>query len=158
MRILRLAAAKALVLLGTVFIAVLGPSVASATLGEPESSVQTDMVQFKASIKSSTMRIGYRVHEIQLPSGTTMREFVGSDGNVFAVAWSGPYAPDLRQAFGAYFATFVAAPKPKYAGHTHLQIESNGLTVQIGGHMRAHAGRAYLTAAIPNGMNLGDLH
>jgi len=86
-----------------------------------------------------------------------LREFVGSDGKVFAVAWSGRVVPNLRQAFGRYFDTYVAAAKVRHTGHTHLQIRQNDLVVQSGGHMRAFAGRAYLPQAIPDGVDVGDL-
>jgi Protein of unknown function (DUF2844) len=142
-----------------VFIVALLPHVASATLGQPEVSVQTDIAQARASLKSSQDRTAYRVHEIQLPSGTVMREFVAPNGNVFAVAWQGPTRPDLRQALGRYFDAFASAPpRSKFSDRRHLQIQQGDLIVQSGGHMRALSGRAYLQSAIPSGVNLGDLH
>jgi uncharacterized protein DUF2844 len=139
-------------------IAVLLPYVASATLGQPESTVQTDVAQAHAAIKSSEDRAGYRVHEIQLPTGTVMREFVAPNGNVFAVAWRGPTRPDLHQALGQYFGAFTAAPRSKLSDRRHVQIQQGDLVVQSGGHMRALSGRAYLLSAIPSGVNIGDLH
>jgi hypothetical protein len=141
-----------------VFIAALIPHVASATLGEPEVTVQTDVAQLHAAIKSSEDRTSYRVHEIQLPSGTVMREFVAPNGNVFAVAWQGPTRPDLRQALGQYFDALASAPRSKFSDRRHLQIQQGDLVLQSGGHMRALSGRAYLQSAIPSGVNLGDLH
>lgn len=141
-----------------VFIAALIPHVASATLGEPEVTVQTDVAQLHAAIKSSEDRTSYRVHEIQLPSGTVMREFVAPNGNVFAVAWQGPTRPDLRQALGQYFDAFASAPRSKFSDRRHLQIQQGDLVLQSGGHMRALSGRAYLQSAIPSGVNIGDLH
>jgi hypothetical protein len=141
-----------------VFIAALIPHVASATLGEPEVTVQTDVAQLHAAIKSSEDRTSYRVHEIQLPSGTVMREFVAPNGNVFAVAWQGPTRPDLSQALGRYFDAFASAPRSKFSDRRHLQIQQGDLVLQSGGHMRALSGRAYLQSAIPSGVNIGDLH
>jgi Protein of unknown function (DUF2844) len=141
-----------------VLIAALLPHVASATLGQPEITVQTDAAQTHAAIKSSTDRAGYRVHEIQLPSGTVMREFVAANGNVFAVAWQGPTRPDLRQALGQYFDAFASAPRSKLSDRRHLQVRQGDLVVQSGGHMRALSGRAYLVSAIPSGVTIGDLH
>jgi len=138
--------------------AALGPRPASATLGEAEMTVQSDVTQLSASIKSSQDRAGYRMHEIQLPGGTLLREFVAPDGNVFAVAWSGPTKPNLRQVLGKHFDTYVSAPKPKFADRRHLNMQQGDLVVQGGGHMRALYGRAYLASAIPAGVNLGDLH
>jgi len=90
---------KKFVLTCAVLAAALSPCIADAGLGQPESTVQADALQLKGSIKA-TEHAGYRVQEIQLPSGTLVREFVGSDGIVFAVAWSGPTVPNLRQTLG----------------------------------------------------------
>ena len=141
-----------------VFIVGAIPRTAFATLGEPEITVQTDVARSLASIKSSQQRDGYRVHEIQLPSGTLLREFVGSDGKVFAVAWQGPTRPDLRQALGQYFDAFVSAPRAKFADRRHMQVQQGDLIVQAGGHMGALSGRAYLASAVPSGVDIGDLH
>jgi hypothetical protein len=150
---------KITALLCTVLMTVLGPRIAGATLGEPEVTVQSDVAQLRASIKSSEDRAGYRVHEIQLPSGTLLREFVAPDGNVFAVAWNGPTKPNLQQALGKYFDALASAPTRKFVDHRHLQIQQGDLIVQASGHMRAgFSGRAYLASAIPSGVNLGDLH
>jgi hypothetical protein len=148
---------KLAALSSALLLAALGPRIASATLGEPEITVQTDVAQLRASIKSSQDRASYRVHEIQLPGGTLLREFVAPNGNVFAVAWNGPTKPNLRQALGKYFDAYVSAPKPKYADHKHVNIQQGDLVVQGSGHMRALSGRAYLVSAIPSGVSLGDL-
>ena len=145
-------------LLGAMLAAALSPCVASATLGEPEITVQTDVARAHASIKSLQERTTYRVHEIALPTGTVMREFVAPSGKVFAVTWQGPRRPDLRQALGQYFDAYVSAPRSKFADRRHVQIQQGDLVVQAGGHMRALSGRAYLLSAIPSGVNIGDLH
>jgi Protein of unknown function (DUF2844) len=149
---------KIAALLSALLIALLGPGVACATLGGLEITVQSDVVKLSASIKSSEDRAGYRVHEIQLPTGTVLREFVAPGGNVFAVAWSGPSKPNLRQALGKYFDAMAAAPKTKFADRKHLRIQQGDLIVEGSGHMRALSGRAYLASAVPTGVNLGDLH
>jgi hypothetical protein len=147
---------KKCVLASGLLVAVLGPCIAAAALGEPESSVETDVARLHASIKINT-RAGYRVHEMELPSGTRVREFVGMDGQVFAVAWNGPVIPNLRQTFGRYFDSYLAGAKSKHASHSQLQITQGDLVVQSGGHMRAFAGRAYLPQSIPNGVDLGEV-
>lgn len=149
---------KCVALAAAVLVAALNPRMASATLGEPEITVQNDMDRAHASMKSSQDRTAYRVHEITLPSGTSMREFVAPSGRVFAISWQGPIRPDLRQALGQYFEPFVSAPRAKFADRRHLQIQQGDLVVQMGGHMRALFGRAYLVSAIPSGISIGDLH
>jgi len=147
---------KHLSLTGSLLAAALVPHPARAALGEPESTVTADVQQLKASVKSM-QRTNYRVHEIQLPSGTVLREYAAAGGNVFAVAWDGPSIPNLRQALGRYFDVYVAAAKVKHAGHHHLQIRQNDFVMQSSGHMRAFTGRAYLPQALPAGASVDEL-
>jgi hypothetical protein len=148
---------KNCVLASAMLIAALSPCIAAAALGAAEASVQSDAVQLRGSIKV-TEHASYRLHEIQLPSGTLVREFAGSDGKVFAIAWNGPTVPNLRQTLGQYFDNYVAAAKAKHGGHHQLRIQESNLVVQAGGHMRAFSGRAYLPQSVPAGVSIGDLH
>jgi uncharacterized protein DUF2844 len=148
---------KKCVFAGGLLVAALSPCIANAALGEPEASVQTDVTELRGSIKT-TEHTYYRVHAIQLPSGTVVREFVGADGKVFAVAWNGPTMPNLRQTLGQYFDPYVAAAKDNHGGHHQLHLEQGDLIVQSSGHMRAFSGRAYLAQALPSGVSEGELH
>jgi hypothetical protein len=138
-------------------IAALSPRIAAAALGEPESSLQTEVARLHASITVSQHE-NYQLHELQLTSGTVVREFAGSDGKVFAVAWSGPTVPNLREILGQYFDSYMTAAKAPHSGHHHLQIRQNDLVVEAGGHMRSFSGVAYLPQAVPGGVSVGDLH
>jgi hypothetical protein len=151
-----IATVKECLLAGAVLAAALSPCIADAGLGQAASSVQADGLQLKGSIKA-TERAGYQVEEIQLPSGTLVREFVGPNGTVFAVAWNGPIVPNLRQTLGQYFNNFMTAAQAKHAGHRSLQIQQSDLVLQAGGHMRAFWGRAYLPQAVPAGASVEDL-
>ncbi|MGH8336733.1 MAG: DUF2844 domain-containing protein [Gammaproteobacteria bacterium] len=147
---------KSYALAGATLIAALSPCIVGAALGQPEASVQADVARLRGSSKV-TEHADYRVHEIQLPSGTSVREFVGPDGRVFAVAWNGPTVPNLRQALGQYFDNYIAVAKAKHPGHHRLQIQQSDLVVQASGHMRSFSGRAYLPQAVPAGVSIGDL-
>jgi hypothetical protein len=136
--------------------AVLGPCIAAAALGEPEASVKSDGAQMRGSIKVAE-NANYRSHEIQMPSGTVVREFTGANGKVFAIVWSGPVMPNLRQTLGQYFDNYVAAAKANRAGHHHLDIHQTDLVVHASGHMRAFSGIAYLPQAVPSGVSVGEL-
>ncbi len=129
---------------------------AHATLGEPESTVAAEAQQLKVSVKA-TQRTGYRMHEMQLPSGTRLREFADTGGTVFAVDWTGPSKPDLRQALGKYFDVYVAAAKTRRAVRSPLRIREPGFAMDAGGHMRAFTGRAYLPGSVPAGTSVDDL-
>ena len=133
------------------------PSAASAALGGNIESVQIDRSQMKALLLVTDAAL-FKIHEIQTPSGTAVREFVSPQGVVFAVAWEGPEMPDLRQLLGQYFDQYVSAAKNARVGRTHLELQQPGLVVQSGGHMRSFAGRAYVPAMLPQGLALDDIH
>jgi hypothetical protein len=143
-------------LCSALLVAVFSPRIASATLGEPEVSVQADSAKLQSSVKMTDQSL-YRLHEMTLSTGTVVREFVGLDGKVFAVSWHGPYMPNLRQTLGKYFDSMVSAPRGR-VDRNHMQIQQGDLVVQNGGHMMAFSGRAYLASAVPAGVSVGDLH
>jgi hypothetical protein len=130
--------------------------IASATLGETEVSIAAEPQLANASIKE-TVRGNYRVHEIQQTSGTVIREYAGLDGKVFAVTWHGPFTPNLRQTLGSYFDQYAAAAPAGRQDRNHMQVRESNLVVQVGGHMRAYGGRAYLPQSLPSGVTPGDL-
>jgi hypothetical protein len=147
---------KNCVLSSAMLAAALIPCIASAALGEAEASAQADAALLRGSIKV-TEHTNYRLHEIQLPSGTLVREFAKPDGTVFAIAWNGPTQPNLRQTLGRYFDNYVNAAKARHGRLHRLEIQQSDLVVQAGGHMRAFSGRAYLPQTVPVGVSLGDL-
>lgn len=146
-----------LYLTGAVWLSMLAAQPARASLGEAESAVESDAQQLRGSV-TTTERTNYRLHEIQLPSGTVLREFATAGGNVFAVAWHGPVIPDLKQALGQYFDVFTAAARSPHDGHHQLEIRREDFVMQSSGHMRAFSGRAYLPQALPSGVSLDELH
>lgn len=141
---------------GALALAALWSVRASATLGESETSVAAESQLSHASIKESNQGM-YRVHEMQLPSGTVIREYAGLDGKVFAVTWHGPFIPNLKQTLGAYFDQYATAAKTAHGTRKHLSVRQGDLVVESGGHMRAHAGIAYLPQSLPGGVSVGDL-
>jgi Protein of unknown function (DUF2844) len=141
---------------GAIMVGTLWSAVASATLGEPESSLAAESQLSRASIKQSDYG-PYRIHEMQLPSGTLLREYAGANGKVFAVTWNGPFIPNLKQSLGSYFAEYSAQAGAAHGTRKHLEVRQADLVVESGGHMRAHYGRAYLPQALPSGVSVGDL-
>ena len=139
------------VLLSTI-VAVAAAAPAAASLGGDESTVAADHAVIAGQSQLKVARIQrYAVHEMAAPSGTVVREFVSPAGKVFAVAWSGPTMPDLRQVLGPYFDTYAAAlAQRKAKGPVNVVLP--GLVVQSSGHMRAFSGKAYLPDAVPAGV------
>jgi hypothetical protein len=130
-----------------------------ASLGGDASSVQTDQLHMQGTLQM-TSRQSYTVHEIRAATGMVVREYASSAGTVFAVAWHGPWPPDLRQLLGSYFEQYVQAAKAQSAarmGRRPLMIEQPGLVVQSGGHPRAFSGKAYVPDMLPTGVRAEDI-
>jgi hypothetical protein len=100
----------------------------------------------------------YSVNTTTLTGGTTVREYVGADGVVFAVTWNGPFLPDLRELLGQHFATLTSesARQPK-AGRGQIHVTQPDVTIESGGHMRAYAGRAWINSRLPAGFDTDTL-
>ena len=126
---------------------------ANATLGGDAASVETDRLSMKvehAARQNLAATGSYTVHETVLPSGTVVRQYLSSNGVVFAVAWAGPFIPDLKQLLGLHFDTMIAnQAKQSNAGHRSFSQNEADLVIESGGHPRSFVGRAYLKSAIP---------
>lgn len=146
---------RSVVLTGVVAALTAGPALAA--LGGDATSVQADGVHLKAAVRI-TANTAYSVHEIASASGTVLREFVGKDGKVFALAWHGLVNPDLRQVLGTYYPQFEAAASAAPPGsHRQLAINQAGLVVQNSGRMRAFAGRAWVPGMLPANFSTDDI-
>ena len=127
-----------------------------AALGGNENSIAADQTQMNATQHTSTAS-QYSLHELQEASGTVVREYVSSQGRVFAISWKGPVLPDLQQLMGSSFGDYAAAVNSKAAGGGPLQIKLPGLVVQSGGRMRAFVGYAYIPQLMPAGVAIDDI-
>ena len=97
--------------------------------------------------------VAYQQQAAQLDSGATVRQFVDAQGVVFAVSWSGPFLPDLRNLLGEHFA---ALRQTESAGRGHsssMSISRPDLVLVSSGHMGAFQGRAWLPAQLPAGFD-----
>ncbi|HUO24583.1 MAG TPA: DUF2844 domain-containing protein [Candidatus Aquilonibacter sp.] len=131
---------------------------AFAALGQSVSSVQADQLHMHATLRT-TKAEAYEVQEIDAPTGTIVREYVSS-GKVFAIAWHGPWPPDMRQILGSYFDAYVTATQAQassHAGRKPLRIEQPGLVVEAGGHMRWFVGKAYIPDMLPQGVSAEEI-
>ena len=130
-----------------------------AALGGDATTVLTDQLKMQGSLRT-TSADAYNVHEIQVPTGVTVKEFVSPSGKVFAVSWQGPFHPDLRQLLGAYYEPYTQAVQAQRAtrkGRGPLLIQEPGLVIQISGHMRSFVGRAYVPQMMPAGVKVEDI-
>lgn len=129
---------------------------AFAALGGDVSTVDADRVHMQGSLRI-THSDAYEVHEIQSPSGIAVREYVSPAGKIFAVAWRGPWIPDMQQLLGDYFQRYVDAAQAhanNRPGRRPLHIVEPGFVLQMFGHMRSFTGRAYIPEMIPQGVRV----
>jgi hypothetical protein len=132
---------------------------AFAALGEDETSVQTDTAHMQGSLRS-TQSQAFTVHEIATSTGTSVREYASPSGKIFAVAWQGPWLPNMRQLLASYFLPYqqvLQTAGAGRAGRRPLLIEQPGLVVLSGGHMRSFSGLAYIPQMMPQGVRAEDI-
>jgi hypothetical protein len=130
-----------------------------AELGGNATSIENDRAYLQGSRRVIATE-SYTVHEIQAASGTVVREYISPAGAVFAVTWQGPWFPDMRQLLGSLFETYRVAAQSQSAVHMArrpVTIKQPGLVVQVGGHVRAFSGRAYVPDMVPSGVRVEDL-
>jgi hypothetical protein len=130
-----------------------------ASLGGDTASIQADQVHMQGTRTMTAAQL-YTVHEIQGASGTVVREYVSSSGKVFAVAWHGPWPPDLHQLLGSYSDQYVQAVNAQSGtrmGRRPIVVEQPGLVVRSGGHPRAFGGVAYVPGNLPQGVRAEDI-
>jgi hypothetical protein len=131
---------------------------AKAALGADPASVLSDGAALQAEVRTTKL-MTYDIGEIDAAGNLRVREFVGRDGTVFAVSWSGSVPPNLQRLLGRSFSAYAAV----LAGMSHpglrrsVRVALPELVVESGGHLRAYSGRAYLPALIPAGVPLADL-
>jgi hypothetical protein len=148
------------IILGGMWLVLLAISLpAHASLGGSADSIERDRAAMKGQALTR-QSAAYSLHEIRDSHGTMVREYLSSDGTVFAVAWQGPFAPDLQQLLGPYFDTYMTGVKEEKAGSVGrrpLNLQMPGLVVQRSGHLRAEHGRAYIPEKVPLGVKVEDL-
>jgi len=143
------------VLLPGVLLALAFP--AWASLGDNVTTVQSDKAHMKGSLRTTATQ-HYVKHEITTPSGQVVREFVSSDGNVFAVAWQGQFQPDLQQLLGSYFDPIKqAVATQQRRGHGPVSVETSGFVFRQAGNARNLHGSAYVPAMLPQGVDVSEI-
>ena len=133
---------------------------AQAVLGEAATSVQADRQRLLA-VHRQTSAPGFEVHTLNASDGSVVREYVGSDGIVFAVTWSSRGKPRLDQLLGRHFDGYAEAGRQamqKRAGVMHAAVLQQGdLVVESTAHLSAFTGRAWLRSRLPAGMGADAL-
>jgi hypothetical protein len=97
---------------------------------------------------------GYTDRLTDLPSTTRLHEYIGGDGNVFAVSWTGPTLPDFKALLGEYATVMDAEVRSApVAGRGGLSISTPTFKLQSGGRARAFSGKAWIPDRLPAGFS-----
>ncbi|WP_198088970.1 DUF2844 domain-containing protein [Variovorax sp. E3] len=104
----------------------------------------------------------WSVREITLPDGLVEREYLTTDGVVFAVAWRGTHRPELSVLLGTHYATQMSQnaralrQQGKGSRATTAQADAT-FAVQASTHQRSSTGVAWLPALLPAGVDPATL-
>ena len=110
--------------------------------------------------KTAAAAQSYLTQVVTLETGTSVTEYVTSAGLVFAVKWDGPVLPDYAQILGGQAPAFrTALQTTGQVGRRSgaVAVSQNGLVVSSTGHMGSYRGYAYLTALVPDGVDIMGL-
>ncbi len=132
--------------LAAIFATALGFSLpAFASLGGNTGSIQADTAHMSAKV-DVTGSDNYQVHQLQLPAGTVVSEYISPSGTVFAVTWHGPFMPDLQQILGSYFQQYSEAleSQSRQYGHRPLNIQQRRDWRCRQADICAHTGAEYM--------------
>jgi hypothetical protein len=132
------------------------PQSARAALGGSADSVESDRVSMKALTRPVPTG-AVQKQELQLPSGTVVTEYLGSDGLVYAVTWHGPHLPDLQLILGNYAADYQAAARQPTVRRRLVRVNTPDLVIESSGRMRAFTGRAWVPTRLPPGVTAADI-
>ena len=125
---------------------------AHATLGSDGASVAANQQHLGGARQVQKLAQGER-HELRLPSGIVVREYVSAGGAVYAITWSGPRMPDLRELLGSYFAQLARRDSHSHGGHHRMTMTGSDLEIRSSGHGRAFTGRAWVPSLVPAGVH-----
>jgi len=136
-------------MLGVLLVLTLGAVPASAILGQYESSVSLDQ-QYLRGEDRVTKPQGYTLHQITVPTGGVVSEYVTPQGKVFGVSWRAPLIPNLQQLLGSYVSEVQKAAEAQTRRRgAPLIVRTNDFVFVSGGHMRSFHGFAYVPSLLP---------
>lgn len=136
--------ATALVFLVTSLLTVHG----LASLGGSVSDIKCGQ-RSVGSTKQITDRGEYKIVQIDLDNGTTIKQYVNRAGLVFGITWQARTVPNLKPLLGAYFLEFQLAVQARGHRPGALTLSTKNLFVESAGHLRAFHGRACLLRLLP---------
>lgn len=131
---------------------------ALAALGGNIDSVTHDQTSARAQ-RHAAVSNGYTIHTLVTEANISVREYVSTQGVVFAIAWEGPNLPDLQQLLGAYFPQFDEAMTQRRSRGIRgpVALQQNDLVVESAGRLRSFSGRAYAPSLLPPQVSVAEI-
>lgn len=136
------------------------PTDAAAGLDGNRTQVQEDAQKLGLVSVSTSAKNGYTTVTLSLPPGSplsqnglktlTVREFLDTAGEVFAVAWEGSLLPDLSVLLGRHFTSLP--PQNLSPDRHHLFTHTQNMELRVIGTARFRAGKAWIPARLPRGV------
>jgi len=135
-------------------------SFAFAGLGESEESCSRELPPDHQIVDAGK----YRIHVATGIEGGGISEYVTNSGIVFAFTWSGSsHHPNLEKFLGkhlgeyhAHASEFKRKAGPKVNRRT-IQVKTENVVFEMGGHMRSVSGRMYVPSLFPAGVTANDI-
>lgn len=134
--------------------ALLATRLAFAGLDAAPSALPAARVQAIAA--TTTAGAAYKDIARTLSTGTVVHQYVDSSGAVFAVSWSGPFKPDLKELLGRHFDTLKDRGARK-GNRARTEVDTGELVVEESGHMGAFEGHAWLPSRLPAGFDTKEM-
>lgn len=144
---LRRPAAPMVVLLGLLL-----AGTAQAQLGGDAASIAGDAQAF--STMSIRQSVGTLVRYEVKTAATTIHEYLGSTGLVYAISFRGSATPNLDQLLGSYTAAFNASVRHD---RRSANVDTPTLRAQLHGSPGAVSGVLWLPELLPPGVTTGAL-
>lgn len=141
--------------LSMLLVLTLGNIPAWAALGQPEASVSADQQHMKSEDRVQTFE-AYKVHQLTDANGTTVREYVSSQGSVFGITWQGRSTPDMNQLLGTYVTNLqTATPAQTRIRHLRgLSVKTSDFVYSNFCRMRTCQGSAYVPGLVPSNVSV----
>jgi hypothetical protein len=133
---------------------------AAAWAGLDDAPTREDGVAVQTSQGSTATGVAYTIEHRTLRSGVAVDEFVDGTGKVFAVKWSGPFKPNLRELLGRHFDAYRqhrAGAGRRGGPNSRVSVDTGEAVVLSDGHMGAFQGRAWLPSRLPAGFDTQEM-
>ena len=142
----------ALLIIFSIFL-LAAPLTSQAELGGNLSSIQQGQKTFGSKLTSAA-QTGYSIYSQSIDSDLVIKEYLATNGNVFAVTWKGATLPNFQVILGAYYANYLTALQNNPRA---LFFQDDNLVIESGGVMGGYVGRAYLPKQFPAGITPANI-